>query len=509
MTRVMTSAEPDLKLRTARTIKWNVVDKVSSQLLYAVTGIVLARVLSQEDFGLVGAIMVFQAFAQMFIDSGFSSALVQRKHPAEEDYSTVMWFNIGMAATVYLILWVAAPWIADIFQGDRRLIPLSRVMFVTFVLHSTSIVQVSRLMKRMDVRMIAVANVIALIASAFVGISLALGGWGAWAIVWQSLTMAAVKSAVLWVTGRWLPMMVFSWRSLRSFFKVGSGVMFSSFLNVLFQNIYSFFIGNRVGLAGLGYYTQSDKWSKMGIASFSQVLVASFLPVLSQVQDDPERYARSVAKINRFTAYLLFPAVGLLVVMSAPLFHCLFGTKWDPSIVLFQLLLLRGVFTVLCTLYNNYMLSVGNSRLMIFTELLRDVAALVAIVATLPYIAETLPGDPVKGVRVMLWGQVIASVLSWIVTLLYTARATGIGVWRFIADMLPYVAITAVAMMVAMAAGLLSESSWALVVLQPLAGMVVYVGINFVLRSRIQADAFQYLFGRIFFKLKFGKTANK
>lgn len=99
--------------------------------------------------------------------------------------------------------------------------------------------------------------------------------------------------------------------------------------------------------------------------------------------------------------------------------------------------------------------------------------------------------------------------LSWIVTLLYTARATGIGVWRFIADMLPYVAITAVAMMVAMAAGLLSESSWALVVLQPLAGMVVYVGINFVLRSRIQADAFQYLFGRIFFKLKFGKTANK
>lgn len=140
-------------------------------------------------------------------------------------------------------------------------------------------------------------------------------------------------------------MMVFSWRSLRSFFKVGSGVMFSSFLNVLFQNIYSFFIGNRVGLAGLGYYTQSDKWSKMGIASFSQVLVASFLPVLSQVQDDPERYARSVAKINRFTAYLLFPAVGLLVVMSAPLFHCLFGTKWDPSIVLISAVAAeRGVY---------------------------------------------------------------------------------------------------------------------------------------------------------------------
>ena len=505
----MTRPEPDLKLRTARTIKWNVVDKVSSQLLYAVTGIVLARVLSQEDFGLVGAIMVFQAFAQMFIDSGFSSALVQRKSPAEEDYSTVMWFNIGMAATVYVILWVAAPWIADIFQGDRRLIPLSRIMFLTFVLHSTSIVQVSRLMKRMDVRMIAVANVIALVASAFVGISLAVGGWGAWAIVWQSLTMAAVKSAVLWGTGRWMPMMVFSWRSLKSFFKVGSGVMFSSFLNVLFQNIYSFFIGNRVGLAGLGYYTQSDKWSKMGIASFSQVLVASFLPVLSQVQDDPERYARSVAKINRFTAYLLFPAVGLLAVVSAPLFHCLFGTKWDPSIVLFQLLLLRGVFTVLCSLYNNYMLSVGNSRMMIYTELIRDVAALVAILVTLPYIAETLPGDPVKGVRVMLWGQVIASVLTWGVTLWFTARATGIGMWKFVADMIPYVAIATVAMAVSVCSGMLSDSHWMLVVIQPLAGMATYAAINYVLHSRIQADAIQYLFGRISIKLKFRKTAKK
>ena len=153
--------EPDLKLRTARTLKWNVIDKISSQVLYAVTGIVLARVLTPEDFGLVGAVLVFQAFASLFVDSGFSAALIQRKSPTETDYTTVFWFNMGMAAVLYAILWLCAPFIADLFQGDMRIVPLARVMFLTFILNASAIVQTNRLMKRMDVRMVAVSNVIA------------------------------------------------------------------------------------------------------------------------------------------------------------------------------------------------------------------------------------------------------------------------------------------------------------------------------------------------------------
>ncbi|MDE6125808.1 MAG: oligosaccharide flippase family protein, partial [Muribaculaceae bacterium] len=184
-----TPADPadgrELKTLTARSVKWNIIDRVSSQLLYAVTGVVLARLLSQDDFGLVGAMLVFQAFATLFVDSGFSYALIQRKAPTRLDYSTVLWFNLLVACAVYVVLYFAAPLIADCFQGDRRLIPMSRVMFLSFILNASAIVQTNRLMKRMDVKMVAVSNSVGLFAGAIVGISLALGGYGAWAIVWQ------------------------------------------------------------------------------------------------------------------------------------------------------------------------------------------------------------------------------------------------------------------------------------------------------------------------------------
>lgn len=488
--------EPDLKLRTARTLKWNVIDKVSSQVLYAVTGIVLARVLTPEDFGLVGAVLVFQAFASLFVDSGFSAALIQRKSPTETDYTTVFWFNMAMATLLYALLWPCAPLIADLFQGDMRIVPLARVMFLTFILNASAIVQTNRLMKRMDVRMVAVSNVIGLIVSGCVGISLALADFGAWAIVWQSITLAAVKSAVLWITGHWWPALEFSWTSLKSFFRVGSGIMVSSFLNVVFQNIYSFFVGNRVGLAYLGYYSQADKWSKMGISSFSQVLTASFLPVLSQFQDDRERFTGAMGKMNRFTAYLLFPSFGLLMLMTEPLFHFLFGSKWDASIVLFQLLMIRGIFTVLTSLYNNYLLSLGRAALLVYTEVLRDGLALAAIVVTLPYIALSYPTDITYGIRIMLYGQVLASVVTWVATLVIASRTGGRSIRHSMLDLLPYLIEASGAVVVAWFAGRVVVAPLAVMSVELLAGSAVYLGINFVLRSTIQAEALQYLLGR-------------
>ena len=181
------------------------IDRVATQILYAVTGVVLARVLSEEDFGLIGALLVFQAFASLLVDSGFAYALIQRKRPTKLDHSTVLWFNLGAATLLYLILFVCAPLIADCFQGDQRLIPLSRVMFLSLILNASAIVQTNRLMKAMDVRMVAVSNSLGLILGGVVGIVLAITGYGAWAIVWQTIVLAAGKSLVLWTSTRWRP----------------------------------------------------------------------------------------------------------------------------------------------------------------------------------------------------------------------------------------------------------------------------------------------------------------
>jgi O-antigen/teichoic acid export membrane protein len=487
----------NLKLQTARTLKWNVIDRVMQQVLYAVTGIVLARELSQSDFGLVGAVMIFQAFASLLVDSGFSYALIQRKQPTRLDYSSVLWFNLIVATAIYVILWFAAPLIAMCFENDSRLIPLSRVMFVSFILNASAIVQTNRFVKAMNVRPVAISNSIGLFLGAVVGIWLAVSGWGAWAIVWQTIVNAGVKSLILWSMSKWVPMLRISWASLRSFMSVGLGMMFTSFLNTLFLNIYSFFIGNRVGLTSLGYYTQSDKWSKMGISSLSQVFTSTFLPVLSGVQDNAERFANMVRKINRFTAYLLFPAMLGLTIIATPLFHVLFGTKWDPSILLFQLLLIRGIFTVLTSLYSNYLLALGRSKLIVWMEVLRDGTALVALAITFPYMAATTTTNPVYGLSILLWGQLLASIVAWIGTIICVSKQTHVSIVGFIADCLPYLFISLLMIGVVAVQQQFIANDWLSLICGVVLGAAIYLGTNLVLRSRIQADVIAYFRGKL------------
>lgn len=486
-----------MKLRVARTLKWNVIDKVASQLLYGLTGLVLANLLSPAEFGVIGAILVFQAFASLFVDSGFSYALIQRKSPSELDYSTVLWFNVGASVAIYALLWILAPWIATIFKdAPPELVPLSRVMFLTFIINATAIVQTNRLMKRMDVKMVAVSNSLGLFAGAFVGIGLALLGYGAWALVWQAVAVASVKSAVLWITGHWRPMWRFSWGVLRSFLNVGAGMAMTSFLNTLFQNIYSYFIGNRVGVATLGYYTQADKWSKMGISSLSAVITSSFLPALAEFQDDAVKFASATSKMNRFTSYLLFPAMGMLIVMATPVFHTLFGFKWDASVALFQLLLVRGIFTVLTQLYANYVLALGNAAMNVKIELLRDGVALAAIFITLPCIALSWEGDITAGVRIFILGQVVASAVAWFATLLIAAKLSRRSWLQYLSDSLPYAMLTLLILIPMYYESGLVSTPWLLCVVQLATGSGIYLLANFVLGSKVQRDALAYFRGR-------------
>lgn len=477
----------DLKLKTARTLKWNTMDRISSQVLYAVTGIVLANVLTKEEFGLVGAVMVFQAFASLFVDSGFSGALIQRKAPTDTDYSTVLYFNLGVSVLIYCILWLSAPLIDSLFNAGGALVPLARVMFLTFVLNATAIVQTNRLMKQMNVRMIAVSNAVGLVVSGATGIILALQGYGAWAIVWQSIVLSAVKSGLLWATSRWRPQATFSMASLRSIFAVGVGIMTSSFLNTVFQNIYSFIIGTYYNLANLGCYTQADKWSKMGVTSLSQTVTASFLPVLSGCQDDRPRFHRMMAKTNRFTAYVAMPCLVLLVLLSEAIFHTLFGTKWDEAIVLFQLLAARGIFVVLTSLYTTQITAIGAARKLVESEVVKDVLTVAAIIATIPF-----------GIEWLVGGQVIAAAVCFVYSQWLVARTTGYRVAAMLTEIAPYAAITLISAAPAAAVAYFVPQLHpvAMILAQTVAFAVPYVAINAMLHSRIQHDVLSYALGR-------------
>ncbi|MDE5791635.1 MAG: lipopolysaccharide biosynthesis protein [Muribaculaceae bacterium] len=475
----------DLKLKTARSIKWNTIDRVSTQLLYAVVGIVLANLLSEKDFGLVGLLLGFQAFANLFVDSGFGTALLQKKDPTETDYSTVFWFNLVVSLVIYAILFFCAPLIADTFHGEKILIPLSRVLFLTFVINALSIVQTNRLMKRMDVKMLAVANTLGLFVSGIVGVWMAIAGYGVWALVWQYVVLGAVKTAWLWVTCKWWPRGGFSLDSLKQIYKVGLSVFSSSMLNTICLQIYTFVIG-ALNFTLLGIYTQADKWSKMSSASVSQILTATFVPLLSNVQDDPVTFHRYMKRVNRFTAFLLFPVMFGLAAVGAPLFHTLFGHKWDAAIPIFQILTIRGIFIVMISLYNNFILSIGASRKLFAVELVKDALIFVAILSTM------WTGN----LTLIVWGQFAASAITYFIVLRMASQATGYPPLSMLSDLFPSLGV-------ATAMGIISLLCLSIPLLPPLrlitmiaAGAASYVILSRIFNLPELKDASSYLLGR-------------
>ncbi len=459
----------------------------------------LANLLTPDEFGLVGAALIFQAFAAIIVDSGFSYALIQRKAPTRLDYSSVLWFNIAISLVLYVLLWLCAPWIADCFQHDQRVVPIARAVFITMPLNASAIVQINQLTKKMNLRPVTVANISSLAIGGILGIWMAVEGYGAWAIVAQSIANSAFKSIILWCSSRWLPLMQFSWQALKSFFSVGSGMMMTSFLNTVFLNIYSFLVGNQLGMAKLGYYTQADKWSKMGIMSLSQTFTSAFLPPLSAAQDDADRYRRLCHKMNRVTAYILFPAMIGLCIMAAPIFHTFFGGKWDLAIPLFQLLLVRGIFTVLSGLYTNYMLALGHSRAIFWMEVIRDSAAMVALVATFPALRVEvwdMGVESVLGIEIMLWGQILASVIAFVCNIIWACRLCGASVWSFIGDNLPYFCLTIVIAPLLLWLGSLSWHPALILSAQFCTGAALYLLFNRLLGSTVQREALAYLRAR-------------
>lgn len=499
---------PPLKLKTARTLKWNTVDRVSSQVIYAAVGVVLANLLTKEDFGLVGALLVFQAFGILFVDSGFGTALLQKKEPDKTDYSTVFWFNLVVSIVIYAILFLCAPLIAYIFQGDHRLIPLSRVMFLSFILNGLGLVQTTRLMKTMDVKQIAIANIIGLSISGTIGITIALKGGGAWALVWQTVSLSASKSAWLWITGNWLPRIEFSLNTLRQIWRVGLSVFSSSALNTFFLYIYSFIIGAFYNLTALGVYTQADKWSKMGSASISQILTASFVPLLAKFQDDGPNFRRYVSKINKFSAFILFPVMIGLASIGAPLFHTLFGNKWDSAIILFQILTIRGIFVILISLYNNYLLSLGFARKIFIVEVIKDVLIFVAILSTIWF----------GSVPILVCGQLAASIITYTIVLNLTSKSIGIRIKNMVKDMLPF-AIPAVAMgmvisMIPALPTLLGTTDFTptmrpifQLIIMLASGILIYIGLLHMTRRPELSETANYVFGR--FKAPLNKKNHK
>ncbi len=458
--------EQEFQQKTRSAFVWNLLDRVGSQLISVIVGIALARTLSATEYGLTGALAIFIALASALSDSGFSAALVRKKDVNDTDYNTIFYYNLVISVTLYIAGYIAAPYIAAFFN-EPILIPISRVLFLIFIFNALCLIQNAKMVKEINFNKIATINVVSLIISGVTALWMAYTGCGVWALVAQLTIQSVIKMVMQWIWGGWRPRLIFSWTSFKQLFAFGSNIMLANVLNVLFLNIYSAIIGRIYTSRELGYYSQANKWSDMGVTTLYGVIQNSTYTLFSAIQDEKERLMRSYRKTMKLTAFITFPALLGLALMSRPFVLILLGEKWADSIPMFAILLIAGIFTVLTTVNGNYIRIKGNSRLVLRLEIFKVI--LFAIVLSLTWHLPILQ---------LLWGMVATRAIVYLVSIITIGNCVGYTWRQQLSDIAPS-CITAIVMLAAAyPLQLFIDNIYTLFVAQCAMCIIVYITIN-------------------------------
>ena len=468
--------EKELQRKTRSAFAWNLFDRVGTQLIAVVVGVVMARMLGAAEYGLTGALAIFVALSSALTDSGFSYALVRKQQVSEADYNTVFYYNLFIALLLYAAGYFLAPSIAGFFK-EPLLVPVARVLFIVFIFNALCIIQNAKLVKEIDFRKVALINVLSIAVSGIVALVMAFSGYGVWSLVAQTVVQSFVKMVLQWIWGGWRPSWTFSKHSFREMFAFGSNLMIANVLNVLFSNIYSAIIGRLYSNRDLGYYTQAGKWSEIGIGTLYGVIQNSTFTIFSSIQHDKERLLRSYRKTMQLTAFVTFPVLLGLMLTARPFILILLGEKWEHSIPMFSLLLLAGIFTVLTTINGNYIRIEGNSRLVLRLEIFKML--LFTVVLALTWRLSLVQ---------LLWGMVITRVVVYVVSIVCIGNRVGYPWYRQLLDIMPSCATALLMVCFAYPVSFFISNIYALFAVQVIVCILFYWLVNRYMQSEILSD---------------------
>ena len=400
----------NLKSQTIKGVFWSFIEKFGSQLILLISQIVLARLLEPKDFGLLGMLAIFIAVSQAFIDSGFDNALIQKKEVNQTDYSTVFYFNITIGIVLYLILFFAAPLIAEFFH-QPLLVDLTRVVCIVLAVNSFGLIQFVKFKIEMNFKAIAQVVVIANLLSAFVGIAMALMGFGVWALAGQIIGIYFFRTVLFWIKSSWRPSFIFSFQSFKQLFSFGSKLLLSGIINQVFQNIYLMVIGRIFSASLLGFYTQAKKLQEVPVTTLAQVVGNVTFPAFSKIQDDNVKLREGFRKLIKLMVFINFPLMLGLAVVAEPLLVLILGEKWLPSVPYFQLLCIAGMIYTLHASNLNILKVKGRSDLFLYLEIIKKTIVVIAIFIGLNW-----------GIIGLIVGQICTSFISFFINAFYTGK---------------------------------------------------------------------------------------
>ena len=428
----------NLKDKTITGVLWSAVQKFGSTALSFISTIVLARLLLPEDYGCIGMLAIFMAVASTFIDGGFGSALIQKKDPTREDYSTMFFWNLGLSVFLYLILFLSAPLIARFYKLDV-LCPVLRVQGVVLIVNAIRIVQTNQLRKQLKFKKIASVDLSVSAVSLAVTIYLAYKGFGVWALVVQQLLVSVLTTIIYWTTSHWTPLLVFSKQSFKELFGFGGYVLLSNLINTFCNNIQGLLIGRLYNPTTMGYYSKARGTEELASTFVSQIMDQVTYPVLSEAQNNREYLIRMIRKFIGVLAFITFPLMLLLILLAKPIFILLYSDKWLPSVPYFQILCVAGM--AICLQGINYyaVAAIGKSGKLFKGTLIKRGLGLVFIIG----------GLFITGIKGLLVGMVISSWLIYLINAILVHRYVGYRIVYQIKDLLPIIIVSLLSFIVA------------------------------------------------------------
>lgn len=443
-------------------VAWNFTEKILVKAVSFVISIILARLLAPSDYGLTGMLAVFLSVSSVFIEGGLAKALIQRQDCQDIDYSTAFVTNVSMSLVIYVVLFFAAPLIAD-FYDEPLFVSLTRAMALTIVLGSFNIVQRAKLMANVDFKSLAQINVLSIIVTGAIGITMAYLGYGVWALVGQAIGSTLFLIFIFPFYSKWKPSLRFSKESFSRLFGFGSKLMITGVYSVIFNNIATICIGKAYKSQLLGYYTRASQFPDLISFTVNDVLGTVTFPVLSELQNDKDRLVAVYRKSLLATALVIFPVMVLCALLAYPLVLILLTEKWVPCVVLMQWLCLARIFTPLSALNMNILNAVGRSDLFMKLDFSKAPLTIIILAITIPISVEAI-----------VIGSFVDSFLCFFINAYLPGRMFGYGAWQQLKDW-KYIILSILLMSVAVYLFMLVvQNVWLQLFIGGTIGIVVY-----------------------------------
>lgn len=414
-----------LKEKAIKGVSWSFIDNIANAGITFIVGIILARILSPAEFGLIGMITIFIAVSNSIVDSGFSSALIRKVEPKDIDYNTVFYFNLCLGIGLYIVLFFSAPAISQFFK-EPSLISITRVMGTILIINAFGIVQRSLLVKEVNFKTQTKISLIASVISGIVGIAMALEGFGVWSLVGQQISRQLLNSIFLWVFNTWRPAFKFSKESFQELFGFGSKLLISGLMDTIYNNIYFLIIGKFYSAVQLGQYTRAEQFNSIFSSNLTNMVQRVSYPVLCSIQNDDERLKLTYRRVIKATMLVAFACMLGLAAIAKPLLLITIGVKWLPAVPYLQIICFAGMLQPLHAINLNMLMVKGRSDLFLRLEIIKKAIAVIPICLGVLY-----------GIELMLWGSVFLSFVAYVLNSYYSAKLINYSTWAQIKDIYP------------------------------------------------------------------------